>query len=88
MAPPPFSTFAAAAAAAAVLLAAPALSSPSTAAAAASLPSARAAPAPMTLYLLDLGVYPRARAIDGSPGAFYFVEGTTDDWVFELEGGT
>ena len=43
--------------------------------------------APMALYKLDTDVYPRALAIDGSPGAFFFSEGTSDDWVFEMQGG-
>jgi len=49
--------------------------------------AAAAPPPPMTLYKLDAATYPRALAIDGSMGAFYFVPGDTDDWVFEMQGG-
>ena len=41
----------------------------------------------MVLFKLDTTAYPRALAIDGSQGAFYFSEGSTDDWVFEVSRG-
>ena len=54
----------------------------------ASAPSS-APPPPLSLFLLDTAQYPRALALDGSPGAFYFEPSPSgsEDWVFELEGG-
>jgi len=34
-----------------------------------------------------LHVFNRARTCAGTPAAFYFQQGTTDDWVFYFEGG-
>ena len=46
-----------------------------------------AAPAQFQLIKLNPQDYPMAVALDGSPAAFYWHEGASDNWAFYFEGG-
>ena len=43
--------------------------------------------AQFTLFKLDPNNSFGALSLDGSPGAFYWHEGTSDNWAFYFEGG-
>jgi hypothetical protein len=45
------------------------------------------APAQFQLYKLDPSNAFGALALDGSPAAFYFHEGSSDNWAFYFQGG-
>ena len=45
------------------------------------------APAQFTLFKLDAGNTFNAVALDGSPAAFYWHEGSSDNWAFYFQGG-